>query len=181
MLNPLDPGLTYSSRFKILYSETGIYVLFDGEDSLVTTTYTEDFDDLYNADVFEVFFHPQPSDPVYFEYEINALNKELVLLIPNFGGKFLGWIPWHYTGNRKVQKQVHLYKEEGKLRRWTAEMFFPYVLLAPLQQVPPTKGMQWKANFYRLDYDGGKMHKWAWSPVTGTFHEYAKFGTIVFE
>lgn len=180
-LNQLDSGSTYASRFKIMYSSTGIYTLFEGEDKKVTTAYKNDFENLFNGDVFEVFFHSQPADPVYFEYEINALNKELVLLIPNFSGRFLGWVPWNYRNERKVQKKVHQYKKDGQLEKWTAEMFFPYGLLAPLQNVPPTKGMQWKANFYRLDYDGGKMIKWAWSPVERTFHEYSRFGTLIFE
>ena len=77
-----SPGIaSYSSQFKILYSEKGIYVLMEGDDQKITTTYKKDFDDLYKGDVFEVFFHPNPKEPVYFEYEINALNKELVLVL----------------------------------------------------------------------------------------------------
>ena len=65
----------YSSQFKMLYSAKGIYVLMEGEDKKITTNYKKDFDDLYKGDVFEVFFHPNPKEPLYFEYEINALNK----------------------------------------------------------------------------------------------------------
>ena len=104
-----SPGIdSYSSQFKILNSEKGIYVLMGGDDQKITTTYKKDFDDLYKSDVFEVFFHPNPKEPVYFEYEINALNK--VLLVPNFNKKFFGWIPWHYDGDKKVQKAVSITK-----------------------------------------------------------------------
>lgn len=181
-LTQLDPGVEgYTTRFKILYSRKGIYVLFQGLDKKVTSTYKKDFDDLYNADVFEVFFHPRPERPLYFEYEINAHDKELVLLIPNNDGKFMGWRPWHYEGDKLVKHKVWVDKEKnGTMNKWTAECFFPYKLLEPLENVPPVPGMVWNANFCRLDYDPGKMVKWSWSPIKVTFHEYARFRAIRF-
>src|SRR5436190_11332162 len=74
-------GKEYESKFKILYSATGIYVLFSGEDDKITSAYKNDFENLFTADVFEVFFHSYLSEPLYFEYEISPLNKELALLI----------------------------------------------------------------------------------------------------
>jgi hypothetical protein len=176
-----DNGLNYATKFKILYSSNGVYVLFEGLDNKVTTEYKEDFGNLFNADVFEVFFHTDTSIPLYFEYEINALNKELVLLIPHLEKGVMGWVPWHYEGDRKVQKKVFIHDRNEKMEKWTAEMFFPFKLLSPLGNVPPAKGTCWNANFYRLDYDGGKMTKFAWSPVEKSFHEFKRFGTIRFD
>jgi hypothetical protein len=67
------------------------------------------------------------------------------------------------------------------MEKWSAEMFFPFGLLTPLGNVPEVSGTYWNANFYRLDYDGGKMVKFAWSPVEKSFHEYKRYGTIRFE
>ena len=90
-LNKLNSGgENYESKFKILYSAKGIYLLFSGKDNKITTQYKQDFEDLFRGDVFEAFFHPNPQLPLYFEYEINHLNKELVLLIPNFNGSLSG-------------------------------------------------------------------------------------------
>lgn len=185
-LHQIDAGVTgYTSQFKILYSPTGIYVLFQGKDKKITTQFAEDFEDLFNGDVFEVFFHPKPTTPLYFEYEINALGKELVLMIPNLKGKQMGWRPWHYEGNRKVLKQVYVEGGEAlpgaAIQSWSAELFFPYTLLLPLENVPPTPGMCWKANFCRLDYDTGRMIKWSWSPVQISFHEFQAYRTIEFQ
>lgn len=134
---------------------------------------------------FEAFFHPNPKLPLYFEYEINALNKELVLLIPNFNGSFFGWQPWHYEGKRKIKKLVNVQggkSEKGAaIQSWTAEVFFPNEVLSSLENVPPASGSVWNANFCRLDYDSGKMVKWSWSPVEASFHEYKKFRSIKFE
>jgi hypothetical protein len=185
-LQQIDGGAPgYATQFKILYSQTGVYVLLQGEDSKITVQRTGDFEDIFNADVFEVFFHPEPATPLYFEYEINALGNELVLLVPNLNGRFMGWRPWHYEGNRKVQQRVCVEGGEavpgGTIRSWSAEIFFPFALLAPLDNVPPTRGTCWKANFCRLDYDTGRMIKWSWSPIRISFHEFQAYKTIVFQ
>ncbi|HVY75985.1 MAG TPA: carbohydrate-binding family 9-like protein [Puia sp.] len=184
-LNRLDSiGENYPTRFKILYSPKGIYVLFQGSDRKITTSYDQDFQDLYNADVFEVFFQPDTTMPLYLEYEINALNKELVLLIPNLG-RVSGWTPFHYEDGKRVQKMVHIsggkVEKGAAIESWSAELFFPYAIFEPLLHVPPVSGMVWHANFYRLDYDTGPMVKWSWSPIRHSFHEFKRFGAIVFE
>src|SRR5438552_3143819 len=80
-LNRRQPdGLPYESRFKILYSKTGLYLLMDGTDKKLTTTGRGDFEDLWVEDVYEAFFWPDESQPLYFEYEISPLNHELPIL-----------------------------------------------------------------------------------------------------
>ncbi len=181
------PGGTqdYVTRVKMLYSAKGIYVLFDGTDTSLTATMTEDFANLWMEDVYEVFLWPDERQPVYFEYEISPLGYELPILVPNFGGQFLGWRPWHYEGERKTRKAVKIVGGEPKsgaaIEGWRAEVFFPYDLLRPLQNVPPGAGTRWRANFYRMDYDGGTAAAWDWVRVGPSFHEYEKFGTVVFE
>lgn len=180
-LNKIDTNTTpYQTKFKILYSTKGIYVLFDGSDHTITSDYQHDFENLFNADVYEVFFHPQPSTPLYFEYEVSPLNKELVLLIPNLKGRINGWTPWHYEGDRKVTKSIHVKEEDGKMIGWTAELFFPFKLLEPLENNYPSTGTVWNANFCRLDYDSGKMIKWSWSPIKVSFHEFLQYRKIRF-
>lgn len=179
-------GEEYESKFKILYSLKGIYVLFYGKDKRITTNYENDFDNLYKGDVFEAFFHPATEVPIYFEYEINQLNAELVLLIPNLNGKQYGWTPWHYDERRVIRKisvdaKGGEIKPGGNIKSWSVELFFPYVLFKPLSNVPPKSGTIWNANFCRLDYDSGKMIKWSWSPINVNFHEFEKFRQIKFE
>jgi hypothetical protein len=185
-LTKLDAsGKTYSTKFKILYSAKGVYVFFNGDDDKISTHYDKDFGELFKGDVFEVFFHTDPNIPIYFEYEVNQLNKELVLLIPNINGKVRGWIPWQYENERAIKKMVSVTggneTPNAAITSWSAELFFPYDLFRPLSNVPPLSGTIWNANFYRLDYDSGKMIKWAWSPVQKHFHELDKFRPIKFE
>lgn len=186
MLNRRPRGThDYIARFKMLYSDRGVYVLFDGTDGTLTATMQEDFMDLWNEDVFECFFWTDEAHPVYFEYEISPLGRELPILVPNLDGKFLGWRPWHYEGDRKVSKAVSASGSEpapqAKVTGWRAEVFIPYDLLRPLGNVPPKSGTTWRANFYRVDYDDGHSTGWDWARVGPSFHDFNSFGTLEFE
>jgi predicted TIM-barrel fold metal-dependent hydrolase len=175
----------YKTRVKMLYSATGLYILMDAEDNKISAKIKEDFLNLWNEDVFEFFLWPDEKYSVYFEYEISPLGFELPIIIPNFDGKFFGWRPWHYEGQRKTQKATTVTggsKQPGaKITGWKAEVFVPYDLLKPLQNIPPQLGTQWRANFYRVDYDMGKTASWDWARVGSSFHEFEKFGTLIFE
>ena len=177
-------GHPYEARFKALYSRTGLYVLMDATDRKLTATMNQDFMHLWTEDVFEVFLWTDERYPVYFEYEISPLNYELPILIPNFGGTFLGWRPWDYEGDRKIRKATSVTggpKQSGaSIQGWRAEFFIPYALLRPLQNVPPAPGTRWRANFYRMDHDDGKHTQWDWARVGDTFHDYEKFGDLLF-
>jgi len=180
-----DDGQTYQTRVKVLYSDTGLYVLMEAEDRILSATMEADFLDLWTEDVFELFLWPDQRHPVYFEYEISPLGFELPILIPNFGGRFLGWRPWHYEGERKTQKATSVTggpKKPGtQISGWKAEVFVPYALLEPLRNVPPRAGTRWRANFYRVDYDDDRETSWDWARVGASFHEFQKFGTLVFQ
>jgi hypothetical protein len=177
-------GLDYTARVKMLYSPTGLYVLMEGSDRRLTASMTKDFENLWTEDVFEVFLWPDQRFPLYFEYEISPLGYELPILIPNLDGAFLGWRPWHYEGERKTRKGVSIQggpqRSGAEIEGWRAEMFFPYELLRPLTNVPPRPGTQWRANFYRVDYDREPSTSWDWARVGPSFHEYEKFGTLIF-
>jgi hypothetical protein len=179
-----NPNHDYTVRIKVLYSKTGLYVLMDATDQQLTASLT-DFENLWTEDVFEVFLWTDTKYPVYFEYEISPLNQELPIIIPNFDGNFHGWLPWHYEGERRIKKAVSIVggtsQTGARIRGWKAEIFFPYALLNPLRNVPPKAGSQWRANFYRVDHDGGKSTSWDWSRVGTSFHEYQKFGVLKFE
>jgi predicted TIM-barrel fold metal-dependent hydrolase len=178
-------GLPYESRMKVLYSPTGLYFLLHGTDKKLSAKIDKDVENLWEEDVFEVFLWTDESETTYFEYEISPLNFELPILVPNFAGTFLGWLPWHYEGGRKTRKATAVSggakKADSAISGWTAEVFIPYALLAPLKNVPPKAGTKWRANFYRMDYDDGKTTRWTWAPVGPSFHEFRKFGTLVFE
>ena len=175
-------GHAYDTRFKTMYSGTGLYFLIEGTDRTLTASMNEDFLDLWNEDVFEVFLWTDERYAAYFEYEISPLNHELPILVPNFGGQFLGWRPWHYDRERRTRKATSTMggPKQASIEGWRAEFFIPYALLRPLQNVPPKAGTRWRANVYRMDYDQGRRTQWEWAPVGQTFHDYEHFGEFVF-
>jgi hypothetical protein len=179
-LSRTEGSLQYKTAIKMLYSSRGFYMLFQCEDSTLTATLRNDFDDLWTEDVVEVFFWTDQQTPLYFEYELSPLNKELPILVPNFGGEFLGWQPWKYNGSRKIDHAVFVLKKGEKITGWNAEFFIPFELLKPLQNVPPVKGTRWRMNMYRIDYDNPGPTEWAWRPVKTNFHEYKSFGEVEF-
>ncbi len=175
-----NTNVLYQTKIKLLYSDSGIYCLYYCEDNKITATLKEDFLDLWNEDVVEAFFWTDEKTALYFEYELSPLNFELPILVPNFNGDFLGWRPWHYEGNRKTQHATHVNIKDDAVKSWNAEFFIPYALLKPLQNVPPQQGTKWRANFYRIDYDKDSA-EWSWQLIRTNFHDYQKFGTVVFD
>ena len=187
---PLLEEPSNRSRFKLLYSSKGLYVLCDGADKKLTATFDRDFAHLWKEDCFEVFLWPDEQQPNYFEYEISPLGYELPIMVSNQNGKLFRWQPWYFEEERlgvprTVRKATSVSggpKESGaSISGWTAEIFLPYTLLQPLQNVPPKPGTQWRANFYRVDHDDGGAVGWSWVPVGRSFHEIQKFGTLDFE
>lgn len=173
------------TKLKALYSDTGIYFLFHCEDQKLTATMKEDYMNLWEEDVVEVFLWPEKSFPVYFEYELSPLNYELPLLVPNNDGEFLGWRPWNYEGDRKTRHATSVQggpkKSGAEIKSWRAEFYIPFALLKPLGKIPPSEGTTWQANFYRVDHDGGRRISWQWRLTETTFHQIEKFGTVRFK
>ena len=180
-----DGPATYPSRFKTLYSDTGIYFLCEGGDRRLTSTLAGDNLDLYNEDVFEVFLWTDEEQPLYFEYEISPLDHQLPILVPNHGGRFHGWLPWRGTGARAIR---HATAARGgpkeplaAVEGWSAEFFIPFALFQGLGNERALPGTRWRANVYRIDYDSGSASHWAWNPeISGTFHDFRHFGAFRF-
>lgn len=193
-------GTNYESKAKILYSEKGLYLLFAGEDQVIRTKDYKDDEDIYEGDVFEFFAQPDDTKPPYFEYEINQLGRQLVLILSGSKNKNLAWSPWRHEYEKhpliikKVivttkAKKAELVAEKnagikpgGAIRSWTAEIFIPYEVLGLLPGLPPKSGMIWRGNFCRIDYDNGKIQEWSWSKkIQSNFHDLKNFGYLLFE
>ena len=63
----------------------------------------------------------------------------------------------HATNHSRVERQTQV----GLLS------FIPSILLKPLPNSPPTKGVKWRTNFYRIDHDKGESN-WnkSWSTLS---------------
>ena len=175
----------YYTRVKALYSVTGVYFLFECGDKVLTSNFHADFEKLWTQDVVEVFIWPDKNRTDYFEYELSPLNYELPLLISYRQGARTKWRPFlNYGSNTESRHRTVVEggkKENGaNIKKWIAEIFIPYKLLPPLDNIIPARGTKWRINFYRIDYDSKNISWWAWQPIDRSFHEYMKFGTFIF-
>ena len=162
--------------------------MFAGDDKQITTKDYKDDEEIYEGDVFEFFLQTDTTQPPYFEYEINQLERQLILTLSHFPHNNLAWSPWGYEYKRNpvIKKKVainHGIKKPGAaIGPWSAELFFPYEIFGMLPGSPPKSGVMWRANFCRIDYDSGKMLQWTWSKkIKSSFHELENFGVILFE
>lgn len=175
----------YQTRFKALYSKTGIYFLAECADSEITSTLKNDGEDLYTEDVLEFFVQPDRRYPVYLEYELSPRNRELVLMVSHNGAKFYGWTPFHYTGERKtahiVWNDMHRPESSDAFSLWGGMIYLPFVLFEGVAEHIPQSGDVWYGNIFRIDYDGGEISRYAFAPGCGTeFHDFRKFEEILF-
>lgn len=190
----------YRTRAKLLYSDTGLYLLFDNVDHLVTATMQEHFQRLWQEDVIELFLWTDPTERTYFEYELSPLNRELPIIVDNIDGELTHWLPFfHSYGEKHPRKTKHNVSIRGlessrisddgsaedsvsgaTISGWSAEVFIPFDLLRPLENERPSSGTTWRANLYRIDYDEGSV-QWSWQPYRTNFHDIERFGTLLFE
>ncbi|MEX1212163.1 MAG: carbohydrate-binding family 9-like protein [Balneolaceae bacterium] len=190
----------YRTRAKLLYSDNGLYLLFDNVDHVVTATMLDHFQRLWQEDVIELFLWTDPTRRTYFEYELSPLNRELPIIVDNVDGELTHWLPHFHTYHddhpRKTEHMVSLRGLESggtlsgepsdstfsgaAVSGWSAEVFIPFDLLRPLENERPASGTTWRANLYRIDYDEGSVH-WSWQPYRSNFHDIDQFGTLLFE
>lgn len=174
------------TALKVLYSDTGIYVLFRCDDTTINATFQSDFEELWHEDVVEAFFWPNQEEQIYFEYELSPLNYELPILVSKYNQKQSHWIPFSYS-YKNDRKTTHMtsvkgnFKKTGaKISEWTAEFFIPFELLLPMKNIYPVSGDVWRANFYRVDFDF-ESTSWSWSSYGENFHDIERYGQLQFK
>ncbi len=183
---PTDPlpSEIMSTRAKVLYSDTGLYFLFQSEDRKLQATQNKDFMELWWEDVVEIFLWPDESDPIYFEYQLSPLNH--VRMSKHKRGPFPRQLLYHeHKGDHRSIHKTSVKggekKSLGSINQWTAEIYIPFKLLELDQNTFPEPKTQWRANLYRFDYDTGDRARWEWQPVDGANHDIERFGTFLFE
>jgi len=180
----LKRGENCDTWFKALWSSRGIYFYVDCTDDRISATRQPDFAPLYQQDVIEVFIWPAESLPIYFEYNISPFGAELPILCPHIGQEYMPWAAWRYQGKRLVRKAVNIRGGEAepgaRITGWSAEFFIPSLLLYPLPNRKLAKGVEWRANVYRIDYDRKPTRHIVWKDVGPSFHNHHLFPTLLF-
>lgn len=170
----------YSSRVKLLWDDTYLYVGGSFEEPQVWAKLAEKNSIVFYDNDFEVFIDPDGDNHNYYEFEINALNTiwELVLAKPYRDGG-----PVFYGKNLAgLKSAVHI---SGVLndptvtsKGWSVEIAFPWQELIQFHRsgLKPKHGDQWRVNFSRVEWQNEVINgvfqrkpdlpedNWVWSP-----------------
>ncbi len=180
----------YETRFRALWSDAGLFLRFDSDDSSPWHTMTKRDEHLWEEEVVEIFLDIARSGKDYAELEISPANVvcdvRMISAWPNKKGD-LGW------NIEELETAVHPSKDTaGKTTGWTATAFWPWAAFRSLPSakgiaLPPKPQDGWRFNVFRIKRPGGPAApekgavEAAWSPPPGeSFHVPEVFRDFVF-
>jgi hypothetical protein len=177
----------YETRFRALWSDAGLFLRFDSDDSSPWHTMTKRDEHLWEE---EIFLDIARSGKDYAELEISPANVvcdvRMITAWPNKKGD----LGWNLEG---LETTVHPAKDSaGKTTGWTATAFLPWDAFRSLPSakgiaLPPKPQDSWRFNVFRIKRPNGPsapekgVVEAAWSPVPGeSFHVPEVFRDFVF-
>lgn len=178
----------YSTRFRALWNDRGLYIRFDAVDAAPWSTMRQRDDHLWEEEVVEIFIDPDRSGRKYAELEISPANVVCdVRMIAGMPNKQMD-LAWNFQG---IESRVTPLRQDGATIGWTAAAFLPWADFATLEQspvaLPPKAGERWRFNLFRIKRPGGKARpeegavQVAWSPThQPSFHVPEAFGDLIF-
>ena len=177
------PPPRHGTRAMMAWDDTYFYVAAELEEPDVWGKLTQRDVMIYGDPDFEVFIWPGQGDgwpegntPYYYEFEVNALNTPMDMLLKRLGGRGSNkrehWLDWDIPGlKHAVQVRGSLNWPEDVDEGWTVEVAFPWEALAEHAgdiSVPPRPGDVWRVNFSRVQRIRGSSatdcDNWVWSP-----------------
>jgi Carbohydrate-binding family 9 len=172
---------------KMMFDEENIYVIFHVEDKYVRCL-TKDYNGpVWEDSAVEFFFAPDSGLPNrYFNLETNCGGTPLMHynLVPRKESKELE------IGDIKKIEIAHslpqiIDPEMSDPVTWTLEYRIPLAILEKYSGVTrPEKGVEWRANFYKIAENNSNPHYITWSVVENNkpdFHLPQFFGKLKFE
>lgn len=184
-----------STRAKLAWDDTYLYLAVEAEDRDIWSTYTERDADLWNEDVVELFIDPEGDADGYMEFEMSPRNTVLDLWVekPLFSQGGPSHFDWDAAG---LQTAVHIVGTLGDDdrdsaarqdtdERWYMELALPWAdtqIVSGSMATPPEPGDTWRINVTRYDYvqDQTELSQWSPSNVNGAWHEPGEYGYVTF-
>ena len=176
----------FRTSFRALWSEEGLFLRFDADDTSPWNTYSQRDDPLWEEEVVEIFLDLDRSGTHYAELELNPANVVCDLHIIRGAPDVTGDIGWDFEG--LVTNVEPRESNDG----WTGFLFLPWDGFASLPSakdvsLPPEPGDRWRFNVYRIERPGGPNAPregalfYAWSPTgSPSFHVPTSFRNFVF-
>ncbi|MCS7223258.1 MAG: carbohydrate-binding family 9-like protein [Armatimonadetes bacterium] len=169
---------------RLTWDSSYLYIAFECEDDDIWATKTQRDDFLWEEEVVEAFIDPDGDGLNYFEFQINPLNTQIDLIIPDpvegvkDAKKNALWNCEGFLSAVHVRGTVN--KRDDKDDGWTVEMAIPFKSLGI---ETPRTGNEWRLNLYRIDRPKGSENDpllLAWSRCQRWFHEPERFARVLF-
>jgi hypothetical protein len=169
---------------RLLWDDKYLYFAAEMEDSDLYADVIEHNGMCWHNDVFEIFLKPSTQKLAYYEFQVNAANTQLEMLLPSRGAG--GYDRFHH-GRLGMESRVHL---DGTLNHWqdrdkgwTVEGRIPWTAFEATRG-RPQPGDRWRFALCRYDYsvnfDLPELSSTA--PLTGGgFHHYEDYGDLLFQ
>jgi hypothetical protein len=181
------PKFRPEAQAKMMYDEENIYVIFHVFDRFVRCLTKEYNGPVWEDGAVEFFFAPDSSLPLlYFNLETNCGGTPLMHfnLVPRKEFKELSKDDIKKIEIAHSMPQI-IDPEMTDPVEWTLEYRIPIAMLVKYSTIThPKKGIEWRANFYKIAENSSNPHYITWSVVENNkpdFHLPQFFGKLRFE
>ena len=183
------PNFKPEAQAKMVYDKDYLYIIFRVKDKYVKCVTDRINGPVWRDSAVEFFFSPDVENPLqYFNLETNCGGTALMQFHANVDGK---------RESKRIPeediKQIEIVSSMPKLTdpeiteeiTWTIEYRIPLAVLKQHSAITaPAKGVEWKANFYKIAEITSNPHYITWSKVENprpNFHMPEYFGRIIFK
>jgi hypothetical protein len=173
-----------ATKARLLWDNQYLYFCAEMEDADLFALVTEANGITWEDDVFELFFKPSTEKLLYYEFQVNAANTPLELLLPSRGaGGYRRFAPVTKLGMESaVRLQGTLNKWEDTDKGWSVEGRIPWTAFK-LAGGRPAPGDKWRFALCRYDYSVTleRPELSSTAPLTKPdFHRYEDYGELTF-
>ena len=176
-------ALPKTTRAYLVWDDDALYYAAKLTDAELRAFGTERNDSLWNGDVFELFFRPDPARPPYYEFQANPRSVVFEMFFPEgHTGPDVKKAP--PLGSKAVAVVDGTLDRPGdRDRGWSVEGRIPWSAFAPTGG-KPRPGATWTFALCRYDYgpEGTKPVTMSSAPLTRpNFHRKEDYGRLRFE
>jgi len=176
---------TEKTSLRLCYDDEFIYGLYECTDVDVFTLHTSRDANIWESDVVEVYFWPDPERPIYYEFEISPNNAVFDARYINTGsGHFLRWRQWNSRIETAASIQGTLNDPVDEDRGFVVEFAIPIVDFDEVNDGKPLSGQTWHFVGLRFNYSVNlsELEGAATSnDPNSNFHKFQGYATLTFE
>lgn len=151
-LTPAQPARS-STRARLLWDREALYFFAEMEDQDLYADVVEHDGMCWLNDVFELFFKPADDRLAYYEFQVNAANTSLDMLLPSRGSggyeRWKGAQPFHVESAVRLDGTLNAWQDTDQ--GWSVEGRIPWADFQATGQRPAAADT-WRFALCRYDY-----------------------------